>query len=128
MPGPAKPLAPVKVRLAPDPWLVGAAHIRFHQMNPAEVPFFCHAAKERADSDIFTIIRITHLNRHNVPEVFGLKVRTVYRYAFFHERNKPAQDISPPLLHPDVHVRWCWSNIGAKDSAAESTLLTGLIF
>lgn len=128
MPRLAKPLASVEVRFAPDPWLVGATHLRFHQMNPTKVSLFCYTTQERTDCYIFTIIGITHFYRYNVSEVFRNESRTVYRRPFFHERNKPAQDISPPLLHPYVYVIGCWSYIWAKDSTAESALLTWFFF
>ncbi len=73
--------APVEVGLAPDPWLVGAAHIGFYQMDPAEVPLFCYPAQERADRDILTGVGIAHLNRHNIPEIFRNEIGTVYRCA-----------------------------------------------
>jgi len=121
-------LAAVEVGLAPDPRLVGAAHIGFYLMDPAEVPFFCYTAQERADRDVLTVVGIAHLDRDNVPEVFGQDLGTVYRCAFLHDRNKPAQDIGPPLLDPDVHIRYSRRNTGTEDPAAESALLTGLVF
>ena len=45
--------APVKVRLAPDPRLVGTAHLGFYRVDPAEVPLFCDTAQEWADRDVF---------------------------------------------------------------------------
>ncbi len=120
--------AAVEVGLAPDPRLVGAAHIGFHLVDPAEVPLFCYTAQERTDRDVLTRVRVTHLNRHNIPEIFRDEIGTLYRWAFFHERDKPAQDISPLLFHPDIHIRYSWCDTGTEDPAAESALLTGFFF
>ena len=38
---PPEAFAPVKIRLAPDPRLVRAAHLGFHRVDPAEVPLLC---------------------------------------------------------------------------------------
>jgi hypothetical protein len=120
--------AAVEVGLTPDPRLVGAAHIGFDLMDPAEIALFCYTAQERADRDVLTVFRIAHLNRHNIPEIFRYEIGTLYRWAFFHERDKPAQDIGPVLFHPDIHIRYGWCDTGTEDSAAESALLTGFFF
>jgi hypothetical protein len=118
----------VEIRLAPDPRLVGAAHFWFDHMDPAEVPLFCNTAQEGADRNIFTGVGMAHLERNNAAEIFRFEDSTVYRCAFFHERDKPPEDISPPLFHPDIHIRYSRSNNGAENPAAESALLTGVIF
>ena len=100
--------AAVEEGLTPDPWLVGAAHLGFYLMYPAEVPFFCHPTKERADRNALTRIGIAKFKGHDVPEIFGPESGTDYRFPVVHERDKPAQDISPLLLHPDIHIRYGW--------------------
>jgi len=118
-------LAPVEVRLAPDPWLVGATHIGFYQMNPTEVPCSPHAAQERADRDIIPSIGMAHFKRDNAPKVFNPEIDTFHRRTFLHECDKPAQDIDPPLFNPDVHIRCCGRNTRSEYPAAEPALLTG---
>jgi hypothetical protein len=120
--------ATVEVRFAPDPRLVRAAHLRFYRMDPTEVPLSGNAAKKRADRDVIAGIGITHLKRENVPEVFGSKIGAVYRSVLFPECDKPAQDIGPALLDPDIDIRYGWCNSRAKDPAAEPALLAGVIF
>lgn len=119
--------AAVEVRFAPDPRLVRAAHLRFYRMDSAEIAFSGNAAKKRADRNVIAGIGITHLKRENVPQVFGSEIGAVYGVVPFPECDKPAQDIGPALLDPDVDIRYGWGNSGAEDPAAEATLLTGFI-
>jgi len=119
--------AAVKVRLAPDPRLVGAAHLGFYLMDPAEVALFCHAAQERADRDILTRVRVAHFDRDNIPEVVSPESGTGYLVPILHERDKPAQDIGPFLLHPDVNICYSRGNSRPEDPTAESALLTRFI-
>lgn len=100
-----KALAPVKIRLSPDPRLVGAAHIGFHLVDPAEVPLLCDTAEEWADRDILPGIGVPELERDNAAEIFGPEIDTLDRFALLHERNKPAEDIGPALFDPEIHVR-----------------------
>jgi len=124
----SKSRAAVKVGLTPDPWLVGAAHLGFYLMDTAEVPLFCHATKEWADRNALTRIGIAQFKRHGVPEIFSPESGTDYRFPVVHERDKPAQDISPLLLHPDIHIRYGWRNIRTKNPAAQSALFAGILF
>lgn len=96
-------------------------------MDPAEVPLFCNTAQEGADRNIFTGVGMAHLERDNAAEIFRFKDSTVYRCAFFHERDKPPEDISSSLFHPDIHIRYSRSNDGAENPAAESALLTRVV-
>jgi len=120
-------LAPFEVSLAPDPWLVGAAHIRFYEMDPAEVPGFCHPAQERTNRHKISGIGIAHLERDHTSKVFGYEIETVYRRGGLPVCDKPAQDIRPSLLDPEIHIRGSRRNSGTEDPAAEPALLTGFI-
>ena len=119
--------AAVEVRLAPDPRLVSAAHLGFYLMDPAEVALFCHAAQERADCDELTRVRVAHFERDNISEVGSSESGTGYLSPILHERDKPAQDIGPFLLHPDVHISYSRGNSRPEDPAAEPALLAGFI-
>ncbi len=119
--------AAVEVRLAPDPRLVGAAHLWFYLMDPAKVALFCHAAQERADRDVLTRVRVAHFNRDNIPEVVSPETGTGYLVPILHERDKPAQDIGSFLLHPDVHICYSGGNSRPEDPTAEPALLTRFI-
>jgi len=121
-------LALVEVCLAPDPWLVGAAHIGFHRMDPAEVPCPGYPAEERAHGDVIPGVRVVHLDTDHIPKVFSPEVDTVYVYTVLHECDKPAQDISPALIYPNVQIRHGRGYARAEDPAAEPALLTGLVF
>lgn len=121
-------LAPVKVRLAPDPRLVGATHIGFHGMNTAQVPRLCNPSQERADRNILPALRVAHLKRDCIPEIFSRNIRTFHGITTLHECDKPLQDIDPPLLDPDVHIRCCGRNTRPEYPAAEPALLTGFFF
>jgi hypothetical protein len=103
------------------------AHLGFHEMDPAEVPHLCNPPQERADGEVLSRFRMTHLEGDNIPKVFGRKIRAVHGSAVIHERDEPAQDICPVLPDPDVHVCGGRCYPGAEDPAAESTLLTGLV-
>src|SRR4030042_3959667 len=116
--------AAVEIRLSPDPRLVGAAHLGFYLMDPAEVALFCHAAQERADRDVLTRVRVAHFDRDNIPDVVSPESGTGYLVPILHERDKPAQDIGPFLLHPDVHICYCRGNSRPEDPTAEPALLT----
>ena len=88
---------------------------------------FFGAAQEWADRDVLPGVRIPHLHGNNISKVFCLDQDTVYLCSVLHECDKPAQNISPPLLYPDIYVRYRRGNIGAEDTATESALLTRLI-
>src|SRR5208283_3588785 len=121
--------APVEVRLSPDPRLVRAAHLGFYRMDPAEIPLFCHPAQERTDRHVPAGRGITHLEDHHTPEIVHREIEAADRYApVFDKRDKPAQDIGSPLLHPGVNVCCSRCNAGAEDPAAEPALLAGLLF
>ena len=65
---------------------------------------------------VLTGVGVAHLDRDNVPKVFGPEIGAVNRSAaVLQKRNKPAQDISPPLINPDIHVSRCRRNAGAED-------------
>lgn len=120
--------AAVEERFTPDPRLVGAAHLGFYLMDPAEVALFCHAAQKRADRDELTGVRVAHFDRDNITEIVSPESGTGYLGSILHERDKPAQDIGPFLLHPDVHICYSRGNSRPEDPAAEPALLTWFIF
>ena len=130
---PALPVNPfegrtlVEIGLAPDPWLVSAAHLGFHCMNPADISYLFHAAQKGADRDVLTSIGMAHLERDYVPEISGRETGAGNGCTVLHECNKPAQDVGPPLLYPEEHVRLCWRNTGTEDPAAEPALLTRFV-
>jgi hypothetical protein len=123
-----KSLAAVEVCLPPDPRLVVTAHLWFYLMDTTDVALPCHAAQEWANRDVLTGVRITHLNRNDVPEIFRKESNTIYHCTIFHKRHKPTEDIRPSLLNPDIYIRNCWRNTGTEDTAAESALLARFIF
>jgi hypothetical protein len=96
-------------------------------VNPAEISLFSRAAKEWADRNVLPGFRMTHLHGNNISKVFCLDQDTVYLCIVLHERDKPAQDISPPLRYPDIYIGYRRGNTGAEDTATESALLTRLI-
>ena len=120
--------AAVEIGLAPDPWLIGAAHLGFYGMDSAEIPVPGHAAQEGADRDKLTGVGISHLERNNIPEIAGRETGAGNSSTVLHERDKPAQDFAPALLHPDIDVRCSRRNTRAEDPAAEPALLTGFFF
>jgi hypothetical protein len=97
-------------------------------MDPAEVPFPGHPAQEGADRDILAGIGMAHAKRDNAPEIAGRQAGAGHGCPVLDERDKPAQDISPPLLHPDKDVRCSRRDARTEDPAAEPALLAGFLF
>ena len=118
----------VEIRLAPDPRLVCAAHVGFHGMDRAEVARLSYPAQERANGNIFPGVGVDHPDSYHIAKRFSPEAGTVYGYTVLHDRDKPAQDIGPLLLHPCVHIRYGWGNARAEDPATESALVTGFVF
>jgi len=64
-------LAATKIGLAPYPWLVIPAHLRFHLVDAAEVLSFCYPLQKRADCGVLPCPGIPHLDEDDGSEILG---------------------------------------------------------
>jgi len=118
--------APVNIALAPDPWLVRAAHRRFCVMNSAEVPPLSNTAQKRAGAKIIVSVRISHFHYDKLPELLGFQVRTVDPRAILLTRKEEPEDVRAFPLDPLEQVLGSGCDSVPEDPAAEPALLTGL--
>src|SRR5512136_471046 len=96
-------------------------------MDTAEITRPCNPAQKRAYRDILPCFRVAHLERYYGTKVPGGERCAGHGCTILQESNKPAQDIGPLLLHPEVYIRRCGRDSRPEDPAAEPALLTGFI-